>query len=261
MKMTADIAQYVEIAHELAEISQPIIQRYFRTPLAVDNKDDGTPVTMADCAAELAMRDHLTKFYPAHGIYGEEYGSSKLDHNPLWVLDPIDGTAAFSTGLPVFGTLIAALWDHRPLVGLINQPIMGERWVGCQGEASKLNRTKISTRKTANLAAAILYTTTPDMFTTPADKQAFDRVQQAVRFRRFGGDCYAYGLLASGFIDLVVESGLKPYDFLALVPIIEGAGGIITDWQGQPLSVKSGPNVVATATKSLHDQALSLLNP
>ena len=165
MEMTADdIAQYKKIAHELAEISQPIIQRYFRTALAVDNKDDGTPVTMADCAAELAMRDHLTQFYPTHGIYGEEYGSSKIDHNPLWVLDPIDGTAGFSTGLPVFGTLIATLWDCKPVVGLINQPIMGERWSGSQGMASKMNNKKISTRQTANIDAAILYATTPDMF-------------------------------------------------------------------------------------------------
>ena len=212
--MTADIAQYVKIAHELAEISQPIIQRYFRTPLAVDNKDDGTPVTMADCAAELAMRDHLTKFYPAHGIYGEEYGSSKLDHNPLWVLDPIDGTAAFSTGLPVFGTLIAALWDHRPLVGLINQPIMGERWVGCQGE-HRLGNQNIDPQNREFGGYSVCHD----------DRRVYNaRNRQAIAFSKLYAvhwrDCWPV-VCGSEFID-PVRKRFKTLFFLALVDYCGG---------------------------------------
>jgi len=217
-----------------------------------------SPVTIADREAETALRGRIERRFPAHGILGEEHGSLRKDAERVWVLDPIDGTKSFISGVPLFGTLIALVERGVPVLGVIDQPISRERWVGARGRPSTLNGAPISTRACSTLAAATLFATTPDMF-RGADADAFQRLKSAVKLARFGGDCYAYGLLAAGFIDLVVEASLKPYDFAALVPVIVGAGGSVTDWRGDPLGLASDGRVLACGDPRLADAARGLL--
>lgn len=204
------------------------------------------------------MRALIEAAYPGHGIFGEEHGKLRADAEYVWVLDPIDGTVGFATGKPLFGTLIALTRDGAPILGVIDAPALDQRWVGAAGRATTMNGATVQTRAGAALAGAWLYATTPDMFRGP-DADAFSRLSETVRRRAFGADCYAYGLLASGRVDLVVEADLKPYDYCALVPVIEGAGGTITDWSGAPLTVASGGRVCAAGDAALHKAALARL--
>jgi len=245
-------------AAELADAAGAIVRPYFRTALAVDDKADESPVTIADRQAEAALRRLIEARFPQHGIIGEEHGSLRTDAELVWVLDPIDGTKSFISGVPLFGTLIALTERGTPILGVIDQPISGERWVGARGHPSTLDGKPIRTRACGDLAAATLFSTSPDMF-APADAPNYQRLRSRVKLARFGGDCYAYGLLAAGFIDLVVEAGLKPYDYCALAPIIEGAGGRMTDWEGRPLDIRSGSRVVAAGDPALGEQARKLL--
>jgi len=215
-------------------------------------------VTVADRNAEAAMRRVLAAECPDHGILGEEYGSERADSEWVWVLDPIDGTKAFISGLPLFGTLIALCHRGRPMLGVIDQPILRERWVGASDLASTLNGAPVRVRPCAGLNAATLFTTAPDMMDGPA-AAPYERLRSRVKLSRFGGDCYAYAMLASGHVDLVVERKLKPYDYAALVPVIEQAGGAITDWSGQPLNLASDGQVVAAGDSRVHGAALELL--
>jgi histidinol phosphatase-like enzyme (inositol monophosphatase family) len=250
-------AAELELAEQLAEMAGAIARRYFRQPIAIEDKPDRTPVTVADREAETAMRAAIEARFPADGILGEEYGPVRVDAARVWVLDPIDGTKSFIAGIPLFGTLIALVENGAPVLGVIDQPILRERWVGAAGQPSRRNGVPIRTRACAELAAATLYATSPDMF--GADRAAFERLKGAVKATRFGADCYAYAQLASGFIDLVVEADLKPYDYCALVPVIEGAGGIITDWQGRPLGLTSDGRVVAAGDGVLAAKARAVL--
>lgn len=252
--------EFVALAHKLADTSGPVARRYFRQPLEIVSKADASPVTIADRACELEMRNIIEAQFPDHGIYGEEYGVVRADSEYVWVLDPIDGTAAFITGMPVFGTLIALSRKQKPILGVIDQPISKERWIGGQGIATTLNGSAVHTRDCRGIENAALYITTPDMLTTNTERRRFARIKDAVKMTRFGGDCYSYGLLATGFVDLVVESQLQPYDFLALVGVVEGAGGVISDWDGRPLTINSGNQVVAAATSKLHAEAIDLLS-
>jgi inositol-phosphate phosphatase / L-galactose 1-phosphate phosphatase / histidinol-phosphatase len=218
-----------------------------------------TPVTVADRAAEEAMRGMIEARFPDHGIVGEEYGRVREDAEYIWVLDPIDGTKSFISGVPLFGTLIALTRAGRPIVGVIDQPISRERWLGAAGRRSTLNGAAIHCRKCSGLDAATLFATTPEMF-RGSDAGGFARVSSAVKLTRFGADCYAYGLLAAGFIDLVIEASLKPYDFCAAVPIVEGAGGIATDWHGAQLGLASDGRVLVAGDRLVHAAALALLH-
>jgi inositol-phosphate phosphatase/L-galactose 1-phosphate phosphatase/histidinol-phosphatase len=191
------------------------------------------------------MRQLIAARFPAHGIFGEEFGREREEAELTWVLDPIDGTKSFISGIPLFGTLIALTHGGRPVLGVIDQPILGERWLGARGHPTLFNGAPARTRACASLAAATLYSTAPELMFKDADAAGFERLRAAVKFARAGGDCYAYAQLASGFIDLVVEGGLKPYDYCALVPVIEGAGGVITDWEGRVLTLGSDGRVVA----------------
>ena len=177
----------------------------------------------------------------------------------VWVLDPIDGTKSFISGVPLFGTLIALTRTGRPILGVIDQPILHERWLGATGHPSTLNGAAIRCRACSDLATATLFATTPEMF-HGADAMSFARVSSAVKLTRFGADCYAYGLLAAGFIDLVIEASLKPYDFCAIVPVVEGAGGIASDWHGEKLGLASDGRIVVAGDRRVHEAALSLLN-
>ena len=252
-------AEYLAFAHELADRAGEVLRRYYRAPVAVDYKMDASPVTTADREAERVMRDLIRTKFPEHGIEGEEFASEHAEAELVWNLDPIDGTKTFLIGRPTFGTLISLLCGGRPVLGIIDQCISHERWVGILGEASTFNGAPISVRPCPDLEHAVLSTTSPQMFKAAEDEAAFARLAQAVRFPVYGGDCYGYGLLAMGFADLVVEADLDLHDFAALVPVIEGAGGVITDWQGQPLGPGSDGRVVAAGDRRIHAQALALL--
>ncbi|TDE40028.1 inositol monophosphatase family protein [Antarcticimicrobium sediminis] len=244
-------------ARALAESATPMALSYFRTPLDIEKKEDLSPVTKADRSIESAMRAQIIDRFPGHGIYGEEHGSSKLDSPNIWVLDPIDGTKSFITGMPAFGTLVAHLEHGKPTIGVISIPPTGEIWVGQTGAATQFCGQGCRTSGCTRLADARLYTTSPDSFDAEG-LAIFDRISARAAMRRFGGDCYTYGLLASGHVDAVVEMDLQPYDYLALVPVIEGAGGVITDWNGAPLGLDSSGRVVAAATPELHAEILSM---
>ena len=249
----------IGLANELADAARPIAARYFRTQVAIDDKTDNSPVTIADREAETAMRDLLTRHVPEHGVFGEEHGAVRTDAEYVWVLDPIDGTKAFITGLPIFGTLIALLHRGKPVLGIIDQPILKERWLGVDGQRSTFNGQPISVRACPSLANAYMYSTAPIMFPGAYEKP-HEALTKKVKLFRWGGDCYAYGLLASGHVDLVVEASLKLYDFAALVPVVKGAGGLITDWRGKELDMNSDGSVLAAGDAKIHAESMRILD-
>lgn len=258
---------YLNCAHELADLSGAAILPYFRGRLAVEDKGPAgafDPVTAADKAAEAAIRAALARAYPEHSIVGEELSDHPGRKDRRWIIDPIDGTKAFIMGYPMWGTLIGLADGNTPLLGLMDQPFTGERFWSEDGRAvwhrrvdgRIIDRKPLGTRR-ATLKDAILTATTPDMF--KGDEPAlFARVQRQVRLTRFGGDCYAYAMLAAGLVDLVIEASLKPFDIAALIPIIEGAGGTVTSWDGGP--ALSGGRVVAAGDPRVHEQVVRLLS-
>ncbi len=259
--MTAiDFAAFVD---ELATISGETIRPFFRSALGIENKSVAggfDPVTAADRAAEAAMRTLIKQTFPAHGIIGEEFGAERAYAEYVWVLDPIDGTKSFICGMPVWGTLIALTRHGGPIYGLMHQPFTGEHFSG-DGQGARYRgpagERKLQVRPCADLDRAILATTSP-LLMTEADRARFGRVENKVRLSRYGGDCYAYCVLAAGHVDLVIETELKPYDILPLIPIIEGAGGLVTTWDNGP--AHKGGRIVAAGDKRVHAQALELLN-
>lgn len=251
-------AEALALAGRLADAAGAVIRPHFRTGVAIVDKADESPVTIADRDAEAAIRTLIEDAFPDHGILGEEHGSVRLDAEFVWVLDPIDGTKAFISGLPVFGTLIALLQGGRPVLGVIDQPITGERWLGAQGHGTTLNGRPVRTRPCERLDRATLFATAPDMFKGP-EIEAFERLRTSVKLMRWGADCYATAMVASGHADLVVESSLQTYDFCALVPVIEGAGGIATDWDGRPLRIDSGKRSAIAGDVRAHAAALERL--
>jgi len=259
MPVATDSADLLAFAHELADAAGEVLRRYYRAPVEVAYKADESPVTTADREAERRMRDLIAARFPDHGIEGEEFASEHGDAELVWCLDPIDGTKAFVIGRPSFGTLISLLRNGQPELGIIDQPILRERWVGALGAASTFNQAAIHARPCPELAHAVLCTTSPQMFATALEQAAFARVEQEVRFPVYGGDCYAYGLLAMGFADLVIEANLQLHDFAALVPVVEGAGGVMTDWEGRPLAAGSDGCVIAAGDRRVHAQALELI--
>ena len=254
----AELDAFLALAVDLADAAGAVIRPYFRQPLAVDDKADKSPVTIADRNAEAAMRRLIAARCPEHGIVGEEYGPEREDAEFVWVLDPIDGTKSFISGVPLFGTLIALARYGTPIVGIIDQPISRERWIGAVDRPTTFNGAPAACRACPDLAQATVFSTSPDMFKGP-DAAAHTRVAAAVKLVRFGADCYAYGLLAGGFIDLVIEASLKPYDFSAMVPIVAGAGGVASDWRGAPLSLASDGRVLVAGDRRAHARALALL--
>jgi inositol-phosphate phosphatase/L-galactose 1-phosphate phosphatase/histidinol-phosphatase len=249
----------VDFAETLADTARAVIRRHFRTPVDIERKADNTPVTIADRDAEASMRDLITGKFPDHGIIGEEFGHKPGDSDLTWVLDPIDGTKSFISGRPIFGTLIALVRGGRPILGLIDQAILDERWIGADGRATKFNGKSIATRPCRALDDAMANSTSPDLF-TGADATKFSTLAGTVWHMQYGGDCYAYAMLAMGYLDLVVEADLKPYDFCALAPVISGAGGMMTDWQGQPLTMESDGRVAAVGDPSLMPTVINILN-
>ena len=260
MLTPAEINELTSFAGTLADAAAKVTLPHFRSGLSVDNKRGEftfDPVTAADRDAEAAIRDLIGKAYPSHGIYGEEHGRIEGTSELYWV---IDGTRSFISGVPLWGTLIALNDGTRPVIGMMDQPYTGERFIGVPGRSELVNREgriQLKTSSCTTLANALLGNTDPAMFRKDNERAAFREISSQVKLRRFGGDCYFYALLAAGTLDLVVESSLQPYDIQAMIPIIENAGGIVTDWAGG--DPQMGGNVVAAATSELHKAALSIL--
>lgn len=263
MPEQTEIAQLLETAQHLADAASKISLRHFRTRgLIADNKAAAgfDPVTVADRGAEEAMREVLARLRPRDSILGEEFPEVHGTSGLTWILDPIDGTRGFMSGTPTWGTLIALCKEDGPLLGLIDQPHVGERFIGTPEGAHLDHRgvtSKLEVSATTALQDAILFSTFPEIGTAE-ERAAFERVAGQVQLVRYGMDCYAYGLLALGQIDLVIEAGLNAYDIAAPVAVIEAAGGVITNWEGEP--VWKGGRAVAAATPELHAAALDLLN-
>ena len=253
---------WVAAAQAAADIAGQIIRPCFRTTLAASDKSDASPVTDADHDAEQAMRAMLARRLPEHGILGEEFGLQRGEARWRWVLDPLDGTRAFITGRPSFGVLVALLEDGVPVLGVIDQPITGERWIGIAGAASRFISPTMPgaarARACPTLAQAELSCTSPEMLEGPP-RARWAALRRRVKRVSWGGDCYAYGLLALGQIDVIAECTMKPWDWAALVPVIEGAGGRITDWQGAPLRGDGDGTVLAVGDPALLDPAVRAL--
>jgi histidinol phosphatase-like enzyme (inositol monophosphatase family) len=251
-------ASAIGLAERLADTSGAIIRRYFRSGLTVIDKADTSPVTIADREAEAEIRRLILAVHPDHGIIGEEYGVERADAEWVWVLDPIDGTKSFITGRPLFGTLIALCRNGSPVLGVIDHPSLGERWIGAHGHPTTLNGKPVAVRPCADLHHAALFASSPHQFHGAAS-DAFERVRCRAKHIQYGSDCYHYALVASGFGDIAIEADLGVHDYLALVAVVEGAGGIITDWAGKPLAIGSGDKVVAAGDQRVHAEALALL--
>lgn len=259
--MTAiDFAAFVD---RLASAAGDAILPFFRTSLGVEHKGPSgsafDPVTAADRSAEAAMRALIRRNFPEHGIVGEEYGSERTDAEYVWVLDPIDGTKSFISGMPLWGTLIALTRGGEPVYGMMHQPFIGERFSG-DGRGSRYRgpagERTLRTRPCASLGEATLMTTSP-LLMTEAERTSFRKAEAEAKLSRYGGDCYAYCMLAAGHVDLVIECGLKSYDIVPLIPIVTGAGGIVTTWDGGP--ARAGGRIVAAGDRRVHEAALKLL--
>jgi myo-inositol-1(or 4)-monophosphatase len=256
----------IAFAHKLADVAGDVIRPYFRQQIAVTDKGAAKaqfdPVTIADKSAEEAMRAIIERERPQDGILGEEFGEKPSANGFTWVLDPVDGTRAFITGRHEWGSLIALEKNGNALLGILDQPVVRERFVGVNGEAELLSngeRTRLRARPCADMAEVVLCATHPDAYFSEAEQDAFRRVQRAVRMSRFGGDCYIFGTLALGFVDLIIESTFHRWDVAALIPIVEGSGGVISDWQGN--SCANGGRILAAGDARIHAQAIKLLGP
>ena len=250
----------VAAAEAAADVAGAVIRPFFRAGLAIDHKADRTPVTVADRTAEQTMRAVLGERFPEHGVQGEEFGIDRPEARLRWVLDPIDGTKAFITGRPLFGTLIALMENGRPILGVIDQPVTRERWVGVAGRRTRflgMFGGKAGCRTCPALSEAELSCTGP--YLLGSDAARWERLAAQVRRVSWGGDCYAYGLLALGQLDIIAESTMKVWDWAALVPVIEGAGGRITDWDGEPLRPDGDGRVLAVGDPALLQVAVSAL--
>ena len=249
--------EFVEFANALADAGRDIARQYFRQPFEIISKADESPVTVADRGIEKAIRDIIERERPADSILGEEFGKKDGSSGLTWVIDPIDGTKSFVIGRPTFGTLIALCEGDAPVLGIIDQPIQRERWVGARGTPTTYNGKVVKTRPCPTLKDACAASTTPAMFAKTGP--VYEKIEAATKMMAWGGDCYMYGLLASGHMDLCIEANLSPYDFAALVPVVEGAGGFIRDWSGNALTLKSEGRVIALGDTKLWGSVSGLL--
>ncbi len=250
--------EFLTFAERLAEASRGLIQEAARGAVGSQIKGDGSPVTAIDQGVEDRLREMIAEAYPDHGIVGEERGASSPERDFVWVLDPIDGTLPFLAGIPVYGTLIALLRDKAPLIGVIDMPATGERWVGCEGLPTTRNGAPVTARPCEALSGALLSTSNPDFY-GEVDSPALQRLKTETRWTVYGGSCMAYAQIASGRIDIGIDVAFDPFDYLALVPVVEGAGGVISDWDGAPLTLDSGDRLIATGDARIHAQALEIL--
>jgi len=252
--------EFMELAVDMVDAARTIALRHFRADILIEQKADDSPVTIADREAESAMRTLINKQFPDHGILGEEHGRESMDAKYVWVLDPIDGTVSFATGFPTFGILAALVEDSVPIIGVIDVPVLSDRWVGARGRPTTLNGVPVSSRPCGSVEQAWISTSSPFMFAEGEQRDGFDRLRHTtVRRPVYSGNCLAYGLLASGHLDIVCEADMGPYDYMALVTVVEGAGGRMTDWDGNALTIDSDGTTLATGDPALHDQVLAIL--
>ncbi len=261
---TANLHELTTFAGLLAETAGTVLRRHFRSGHAVEDKADNSPVTIADRETEQALRDAILQRYPQHGVRGEELGHINSDAEYVWVLDPIDGTRSFITGKPLFTTLIGLVHRGEAVLGVIDQPITRERWIGASGQPTTFNGTQCRVRPRAALADATLFTTGAVSATRPTwcserERGALDRLIDGTKLTQYSTDGYAFGLLASGFADLVAECGMEPHDFCAAIPVVRGAGGVIGDWAGMPLDCGRKGHVLAAASPALLTAAAGVL--
>jgi myo-inositol-1(or 4)-monophosphatase len=258
--MTAvDFAGFVD---QLADVSGDAIRPFFRTSLSIEDKGSGfgfDPVTAADRAAESAMRELIREHFPTHGVIGEEFDDEQAEAEYVWVLDPIDGTKSFISGMPAWGTLIGLMRGGEPVYGMMHQPFIRERFFG-DGKTARYRGSGgerlLTARPCVGLRNAIMFTTSP-LLMNERDRAAFGKVESEARLSRYGGDCYAYCMLAAGHIDLVIETEIKPHDIAALIPIIRGAGGLVTTWEGE--RADKGGRIVAAGDRRVHAEAMKVL--
>ena len=254
----AYVIELTNFAEKLADESRSMLIKAAREKPQIDIKADASFVTETDRAIEARLRELIEQTYPGHGILGEEHGSRDLDAEFVWVLDPIDGTAPYIAGIPVYGTLIGVARGGAPWIGVIDHPATADRWVGVAGEFARHNGAPISTSSCTNLDVAFLTNSNPDFF-NEGEFQLFSRLKEAVRYTQYGGSCYAYGVLASGKTDIAIDGGLDTFDIFAPAAVIAGAGGITTDWAGNELNLDWRGKVLSAGDQRLHDQVLSLL--
>lgn len=244
-------------ALEISAAAEPIPLRYFRSALAIEDKADASPVTVADRETEARIRDELAARFPDHGIFGEEFGRSETQSPFTWIVDPIDGTRSFICGLPLFGMLLGVLEDAEPVAGVIRMPALGEVYAGSRDGGATMNGAPIHCGA-RSIDESYVFINEANLMVEP-DLERLKRLMQIGRDYRFFNDCYAFALLAAGKIDAVVDTGLQPYDYLPVVPVIEAAGGVVSDWQGAPLALDSDGTVIAAATVELHQELLGIL--
>lgn len=258
-----DYTEFIKTAKEAADISRKILSKHRDNHLYsnfnFETKEDASPVTEVDRRVERQVREFIQERHPDHGIYGEEYGKSSVDREFTWVIDPIDGTKHFITGVPTYSSLIALCHFDKPVIGVIDFPAIKERWIGVKDRQTTLNGQKISTKACKELSEAILSTSNPESI-AEEHVQGFKKLIESTKFRLYGASSYAYACQAAGRIDVSVDSGeMEPTDYCAIVPVIEGAGGVITDWDGLPLTINSGHSVVAAGDPALHSKVLEVL--
>jgi myo-inositol-1(or 4)-monophosphatase len=250
------MSEFKKFCSMLADESGKIIKQYYRTDYRVEIKSDETPVTIADKKSEELMRNLIMKEFPDHGILGEEFGEYNPSSEYRWILDPIDGTKSFISGVPLFGTLIALIHNNEPIIGLINHPVLGECLIG-DNNTTELNNVKVTVRKCNDLSSALLLASDHLMVEKYRSKSGFDNLLSRVKLYRTWGDCYGYSLLASGFADIMIDPIMSKWDLAALIPVVKGAGGTITDYYGN--NPMDGNSIVASCPK-LHEQVLEILN-
>ena len=259
MTFTNQMDEFISFANILADESAKVIMEYFRQTLTIEKKNDDTPVTIADKKSELKIRELINKSYPSHGILAEEFENTNLDSEYIWVIDPIDGTRSFIAGHKDFGTLIALLYKKKPVLGIINCPAHKERWIGVENQITTLNGKKITTSQKNSIEDC--YTITTGLYLEDEIfRNAFENIIKNSKDYILRGDCYMYGMLSSGLVDIVFEDTLKAHDYMALVPVIQGAGGVITDKNKNLITLDSDGSVLATANLLIHKQAINMIN-
>lgn len=254
------LAHCIDFAEQLANEAALMIEAREKTPLAATLKGDKTFVTELDLAIEKRLRERITKRFPEHGILGEEFAPARVDAEWVWTLDPIDGTMAMVTGMPVYSTLIALAHHGVPVIGVMHFPTINTRWIGAAGQPTTCNGVICRARQGGTLHDAIQSASSPDFFKLPTEQRALAALTKQTAWRIYGGSAMSYGRLATGAIDVAIDAGLKVYDYAPFVPIVEGAGGKITDWQGQPLTLHSGSQVLAAGDARRHTAALALIH-
>lgn len=257
--MTEVFEDHLSLALELADLARRTLLDAYRPDYAHSIKSDGSPVTVLDQEIERKMRSRIEERFPEHGILGEEYGVQGFDREYVWVLDPIDGTKNFAAGLPDFGTLISLCRAGRPIIGIVDMPMQKQRCLGVAGRETTINGDIVHCRAGQALHQSIMISSGVDSFDRAADQQAFDDLRQRTAWNAYSGGCAVYLSLSRGVVDISLEGNLDSFDYCAIIPVIEGAGGCITDWQGEQLGLESGPKMLASGSRQLHEEILAVL--